>query len=232
MKKSFTFFLFLVTTLGFAQTSEPNLILAYLESQEMYFHDYTPTVKIKADYTTLGQVTNQYPEQLLQSILSARTQEWVDYNTLGGAANSSKLSETHFQTVSSMNKEANYFELVHKITFNVGAIPTTIIKFYFHQENKKPLSACYVMQLVNGRWQKTSHPSLSAFSIAFMRFKTDVIRGVILGDSKDEEVVKLRQRVTTNGALDLQKLEIEFLSWYSPAKDANKLKLFTDSQAW
>lgn len=215
-----------------AQNNDSNLILGYSETQEMYFHEYTPALKIKADYTELSQVTNQYPEQLIQSVLSARNQAWVDYNTLGGAEKSAKLLPAHFDKVLAMNKDLNYFELAHKMTFNVGNIPTAVIKFYFNQENEKPLSGCYVMQFVNGRWQKTGHPSLSVLSIAFMRFKTEVIRDVISGRTTDDAILKLRGRVTTNGVLDLTKLEKEFSSWYSPTKDINKLKLFTDPKAW
>jgi hypothetical protein len=224
--------LILICHTVWAQNSESNLILGYSETQEMYFHEYTPALKIKADYTDIGQATNQYPEQLIQSILSARNQTWVDYNTLGGPEKSSKLSPAHFDRVSSMNKDLNYFELMHKMTFNLGNISTAVIKFYFYQENEKPLSGCYVMQFVDGRWQKTSHPSLSVLSIAFMRFKTEVIRDVITGRTTEDAILKLRGRVTNNGSLDLTKLEKEFSSWYSPTKDTNKLKLFTDPKAW
>ncbi|MCA6420690.1 MAG: hypothetical protein IM603_16485 [Cytophagales bacterium] len=216
-----------------SQNSEyPNIILSYSENQTLYFHEYNPPLKVKAEYTQLSQALNQYPEQLIQSILSAKNQNWVDYNTLGGTENSSKLDEAHFQKIILMDKEKNYFELVHKLTFNVGSVPTALVKFYFYQENQTPVSGCHVMQNINGRWQKTSHPSLSLLAIAFMRFKTEVIKGVILGGSKDQEVIKLRQRITTNGSFDLAKLEKEFSSWYSPAKDEKKLKLFTDPKAW
>ncbi len=210
----------------------PNLILSYSETKDLYFYAYDPPLIIRADYSNINEAVNEYPEELVQSILSARNQEWVDYNTLGGAEKSFKKKEAHFLRVATMNKDENYFELHHKLTFNMGAIPTALIKFYFNQEGEVPVSGCFVMQNVDGKWKKTSNSTLSTLSIAIMRFKTDVLSGIILGTSQNEDIINLRQRVTTNGSLDLVKFENEFSSWYSPVIDGGKIELFKDPNSW
>jgi hypothetical protein len=235
--KIFSVFVFtaglLLAQCGFGQDTEShNFLLSYSERQSLYFFEYAPALQIKADYTDVIQADNLYPEQLMQSILSARNQAWVDYNSLGGAATSQKMSDNHFQKIVSMDKAINYFELIHKMTFNVGTVPTALVKFYFHQENAKPASGCVVMQFVEGRWQKTSDPSLSMLSIALMRIKTNVMQGVLYGNSGDPEIDALRQRVSVNGTFDLARFEKEFSSWYAPTKNKARIVKFVDSNSW
>lgn len=224
---------FLISSIGYSQNKESsNIILARMDSSEMYYYQYQPPLKITADYSYINEATNEYPEQLVKSVLSARDQEWVNYNTLGGAENASQKDQAHFDRVASMNKEKNYFELHHKLTFDVGGIPTTFVKFFFYQEDEKPVSGCMVMQKIRNRWYKTSHPSFSTLSIILMRLKTDVLEGIVLSNSNVPEVNELRERVTTNGSLDLQKLEDEFSSWYRPVVDQQKIGLYKDPQTW
>ncbi|CAM1364577.1 conserved hypothetical protein [Tenacibaculum litoreum] len=231
--KILTLIVILTNVMVFGQsTKDSNLILTITEEQNLSFHKYEPRLQLKATLTTISEVKNEFPEQLMQSILSARNQEWVNYNTLGGEEKASKKEPSHFEKIVSMNKDENYFELHHKFTFNLGDIPTTIIKFYFYQENEKPLSAAYVMQKVNGRWQRTSHSSLSMLSIIVMRMKSEVLEGIILGNSTDASIQAITERVTTNGALDVKKLEDEFASWYTPKKDDIKINLYKDPKSW
>ncbi|WP_010182786.1 hypothetical protein [Aquimarina agarilytica] len=214
-----------------AQNKEQsNLILGYAEVQELSFHIYEPRLKVKATISNLNEVKNKYPEQLMQSILSASNQKWVNYNTLNGEKD--KQEQSHFDRIKSMDKNKNYFELHHKLTFNLGDIPTSIIKFFFYQENEEPLSASYVMQKVEGRWQRTSHVSLSTLSIIVMRMKSEILEGIILGSSDDPNIVSIRDRVTINESLDLKKLEQEFVSWYDPVIDQKKINLYKDPMTW
>jgi hypothetical protein len=215
----------------FAQKTESsNLILGYEEIQELSFYVYKPKLLIKATLSSMEEAKNLYPEQLMESVFSATNQNWVNYNTLGGEKD--EQEQSHFDRIKSMDKDKNYFELHHKLTFNVGKTPTAIIKFFLYQEKEEPVSAAYVMQKIEGRWQRTSHVSLSTLSIVVMRMKTEVLEGIILRNSDDPNIIAIRDRVSTGGGLDLAKLEKEFASWYDPEIDQRKLNLYKDSTTW
>jgi len=209
-----------------------NLILSISEDKDLNFHSYQPRLIIKANLKNQNEAKNEFPEQLMESILSAINQEWVNYNRLGGGEKARKKTQEHFDKIKTMNKDKNYFELHHKLVFDLGSVPTAIIKFFFYQENEEPLSASYVLQKQNNRWYLTSHPSISFLAIIVMRLKTEVLEGIVLGNSENEAIKAIRSRVTTNGGLDVKKLEKEFDSWYNPITDKTKIELYKDPNAW
>ncbi|MDX1365572.1 MAG: hypothetical protein R3243_15285 [Arenibacter latericius] len=215
-----------------AQDQDSNLILSYPEESEISFYEYPPNTFAKAIYTSQEEASNEFPEQLMESIISATNQEWVNYNTLGGAENATQQENSHFDRVKTMDKDKNYFELAHKLTFNVGELPTVIIKFFTHFEDVQVMSGVAVLQFENGRWQKTSHPSLSTLSIIVMRMKSEVLRGIVLQNSDDPNIIAITERVTTDSGLDLALLEEEFDSWYVPEIDQGKIELYKDPKTW
>ncbi len=213
-----------------AQNESSNLLLGFEEKQTLSFHAYDPPLKIKATMSSVAEAENNYPEQLITSIFSATDQAWVNHNTLGEA---SEKSPEHFEKIKSMDKEKNYFELAHKLTFKVGDIPTAVVKFFFHEENSSPISACYILQKVNGRWYKSSNASLTMLSIMVMRIKTDVLEGVVLNNSQEQHILDLREKVlNAQGGVDVQKLEKEFTTWYESETDTEKLTLYKDPRTW
>ncbi len=225
-------FVFIISTVVNAQEEDSNLILSYPEESEISFYQYPEGTNTKAIYKSQTEADNVYPEQLLESIISATNQEWVNYNTLGGAEKASEKKQSHFDKIKSMNKNKNYFELAHKLNFNVGGVPTTIIKFFTHFEGTDVLSGAVVMQLVDGRWQKTSHPSLSTLSIIVMRMKSEVLEGIVLQNSDEPNIKAITERVTGESGLDLSLLEEEFASWYSPEINETKIKMYKDPKTW
>ncbi len=235
MNLRFTFLFLLISVKLLSQeigNEDANIVFSINEYTDLDFYNYDPPLQIKADYSDISEVSNQYPELLIQSILSAKNQDWIDSNILGGSLYSSKKSEAHFQKISTMDKDRNYFELHHKITLTLGEIPTTFVKFFFYQEGEKPVSGCYILQKFDGRWYKTLHPSFSTISIAIMRFKTEVLEAVVYNDTSNANVSSLIDRVYTNGSIDLSKLEGEFVSWYRPQIDNRKISQFKDPRTW
>lgn len=89
MKKTkiLSFVILLILNTIYAQEEETNLILSYPEESEISFYKYPIDTNVKAIYNNQTDVVNKYPEQLLESIISATNQEWVNYNTLGGEEN-------------------------------------------------------------------------------------------------------------------------------------------------
>lgn len=204
-----------------------NLLIGIEEKQNLTFHRYKPFLKIFKK-ERLDKAKLQYPEGLMQSVLSATSKEWADFNELQGE---SEIEESHFNEIKKMNPKTNYFELCHKLVFKVGEIETCMIKFFLIQENEDPVSGCYIMQKKNGLWKLTSHPSLSNLSIMIMRIKSDVLEGVILGNSNDSEVIKMRKRVSSSGVIDTSKMVKEFESWYDEGNEF-KQRLFKDPKTW
>ena len=223
---------FLVSVIGNAQEEDANIIFSYPEESEISFFQYPERTFAKAIYKSQAEATNVYPEQLLESIISATNQEWVNYNTLGGAEKASQKKQSHFDKIMTMDKDKNYFELAHKLTFDVGGVPTAIIKFFTYFEGTDVLSGAAVMQFVDGRWQKTSHPSLSTLSIIVMRMKSEVLEGIVLQNSDDPNIMAIAERVSTEAGLDLSLLEEEFGSWFSPEIDETKIELYKDPRTW
>tara|TARA_R110000868_G_scaffold271087_1_gene530583 strand:+ start:6592 stop:7296 length:705 start_codon:yes stop_codon:yes gene_type:complete len=234
MKKIKLVFLlvFLINTIGYTQEEDANLILSYPEESNISFYQYPEGIYAKAIYSDQSGAINKYPEQLLESIISATNQEWVNYNTLGGAEKASQKKQSHFDKIKTMDKDKNYFELAHKLTFDVGGVPTVIIKFFTHFEGTDVLSGAAVMQFVDGRWQKTSHPSLSTLSIIVMRMKSDVLEGIVLQNSDEPSIKAIADRVSTESGLDLALLEVEFGTWYSPEINETKIEMYKDPRTW
>jgi len=214
------------------QQESSNILLSYSQNQEIYYYEYQPKLKIKATLTQQSDVKNEYPEELIQSVFSARNQEWIDYNTLGGAEKSDKKSEKHFNHIKKMDKDKNYFELHHKVTFNLDGVKTSIIKFFLIQENKTPISGAMLMQKINNRWYVTSRSDMSMFVIMIMRLKSDALEGIIFGDSDNKEIIDFYHKVSDkNGVLNLSSFEKEFFDLYLP-ENKEKLNLFIDPKTW
>ena len=95
-KKRVLILIFVLTNfIGFSQkTDSANLILSISEEQELNFYNYQPRLILKATLNTITEAKNEFPEQLMHSILSAKNQEWVNYNTLGGEGR--KKEQSHY----------------------------------------------------------------------------------------------------------------------------------------
>jgi hypothetical protein len=215
----------------YGQEKYQNLIIGKEEEVELSFQKYDSLI-IKKEYTKLEDVSNNTPENLLKSILSATSQEWVDYNTLGGNLKSTKRNADYFKKIEQMNKDKNYIQLVHKVTFLIDNVPTEIIKFYFKQENAEQTSGCYVLQKINNRWYKVSNSTTANLSIMIMRLKTEILVELFSGKFSNPKIREVYNMIYSNKILDLRKFEKIFFSWYSPTKNNDILNLFIDSKTW
>nr|WP_294931177.1 hypothetical protein [uncultured Flavobacterium sp.] len=211
--------------------NDSNLNLGIEQESELSFQVYDSLI-IKKEYVKLEEVKNDTPENLMKSILSANSQEWIDYNTLGGSSRSTKRKEDYFVKIKQMSINKNYIKLIHKVSFFINNTPTEIIKFYFKQENAKEVSGCYVLQKVDNRWYKVSNTTTSNLSIIIMRLKTDILIELFSGKTSNVLTKELYDTINLNGYIDLSKLESIFFSWYSPIKKNEKLNLFIDSKTW
>ncbi|UZO79836.1 hypothetical protein NBT05_12840 [Aquimarina sp. ERC-38] len=170
------------------------------------YHVYKPPFKAKAIYKNKNEALNLYPEQLMSSILSASNQEWVDYNTLGGSNESDKKGQEHFNKVKTINIDQKYFELQSKLEFIANNFQMAIVKFYYHQPNKKPIAGSIVMQKQEDIWKTTSTPYTTKIAMALMVFKPEIFGRILLGEGINEMEYALINDVTDNNGFSFNKL--------------------------
>jgi hypothetical protein len=197
------------------------------------FYVYNPPFAAKSIYKDTIQAVNKYPEQLMSSVISTLSQEWMDYNTLGGKQKSEKKQKKYFDFISSMDKDQNYFELRSKLMFTLNNDEFAITKFYFHSiELAKPQSGSYVLQKVNGRWYTTSNPATSDLALMIMRFQESKLFSILTmkkdGNKNMDDLITL---ASVNGTVSLDLLIKEFSRWYSD-NETQKLDYFIDQNAW
>ncbi|WP_440880855.1 hypothetical protein [Tenacibaculum sp. C7A-26P2] len=199
---NFCVVLFMIHFFSFGQEKSlgARIILSTNNITETNFYVYKPSFKSKPIYNSINEVKNSYPEELMSSILSANSQEWVNYNTLGGEKNADKKSESHFNKVNNYNKDKTYFELQAKLEFNSNGSKIAIVKFYFHQQDKeKPVAGALIMQRSEEVWKVTSKPYLTQIAMALMVFKPDVMERLLSNNPKNEFEKELLKSVYKDG---------------------------------
>jgi len=193
---------------------------------ELYFMKYDAGYKVKARITDLSKVENKFPEQLLESLLSSTSYEWDILNTLDGKNKTQAKSDKHYANIKTMNKDLNYFELKHKLSFDIEGVPTALLKFYIVMEGKpEVMSAVMVMQQYNGRWYKTSTKMIFSLAMITWRLKTEELYNLIEGKIDDTMLKEVNTAVFVNGKLDFSLLSKEMESWYTLDTPANKAKI-------
>jgi hypothetical protein len=191
---------------------------------EISFYKYNVDFKIKA-VKNFKIIKNQFPEELMQSLLSTSSEEWEIFNTLGGKDNADIKSRSYYDNIKKMNIDKNYFELKHKLEFEIDGVATSIIKFYFFtQDNSKPQAGLVVMQKYANRWYKTSMKMVSNIAMTCLRLKTEEFEKIILGDVSNNQLEKINKKVFVDEKLDFNELNKEIDSWYSNDSVENKSK--------
>ncbi|WP_017498220.1 hypothetical protein [Flavobacterium sp. WG21] len=206
----------------YAQEKGPRIYSSDID--EFIFYRYQTAYKIKAtkDFKT---IKNEFPEDLMQSIISCSNEEWEIFNTLGGKNNAQINDSDYYEAIKKMDVERNYFELKHKIEFEIDQIPTAIIKFYFiNQYTPQPEAGIIVMQKYNNRWYKTSTKMVASIAMIILKFKTDELEKIINGNVNSPELLQIHKKVFTKDKLDFNKLQQEMDSWYIEETKENILK--------
>lgn len=196
------------------------------------FHFYNPPLQIKKTYKDTTQAKNEYPEELMISILSADNQKWNEYNFLNKKA--PEKSGKHYANVKKMDINKNYFTLHSKFTFNLNNVPTSIIKFYVKVlDNPKPTSGFILMQKINNRWFATSIPGFENLAIVIMRFDSEKLQKIFVGEQTGNIMIDSVIEKTRNetGGLDFDKLNNVYVDWYKN-NEQKFIDYFIDKNAW
>jgi hypothetical protein len=151
-------------------TGQPVDMCVSVRLEAAHFHIYDPPFKAKGVFAKMEDAKCITPEELVESIKSETTQEWVDYNYAPGKSH--VVSSKAFEKRSKLDKNTNYFELVHKLSFLYNGTPTAIIKYYFIDEGKRTILASMVVQKRDGRWYRTSIAGLDHLEAVVCRLKS------------------------------------------------------------
>jgi hypothetical protein len=160
-------------TKQYPYNGKPVNLLASVRLENASFHIYEPPFKAKAIYEKMEEAKCLTPEELVESIESETNQTWVVQNNMPGKAN--VVSEKAFEYRKKLDKNTNYFELIHKLTFSYNGMPTAIIKYYFVDDGKRTILASMVVQEKDGRWFRTSIAGLDHLEEVFRRVKPETL---------------------------------------------------------
>jgi len=212
-------------------------VLASMRLEDSTFHIYEPPFKAKGVYASINETKSRTPEELAMSMQSETTQEWVDHNWLGGKGQI--VTAVQFEKRKARDKNTNYFELVHKLTFMYNGVKTAIIKYWFVDDGKHTVLANMVVQEKDGRWYRTNVAGLDHLSAVVMRVKSDYLATLLnltrSGRDVPEEKgetgtlkTKIREGVLGDqGVLDTERLYNEIMRLRTESR-TNELFQFVD----
>lgn len=197
------------------------------------FYVYSPAYKAKAIYKSLAEITNEYPEQLMSSLLSADNQEWYNANMLSTSGLQEKQESLVFERTKKMDREQVFYELNCKFQFSYQQQLMAIIKFYMHVSDIKTFAGAFVLQKVGNRWFKTVTPFTNDLSVIMIRFKTDKLQQIFYGketgDKLTDELIRLIKG--SDGSISIDKFSKEVKAWYK-TNETEKLNYFKDPLSW
>jgi len=185
---------------------DPVQIMALMVVKDAAFHLYDPPYKAKAIYSSIDEAKCLTPESLMESIRSERHQEWVDHNIMPGRP-SHTVSQEAFNRRKQLNKDTNYFKLLHKLTFSYNGIPTAIIKYVFVDNDEDGDTASLVMQKIDDRWYLTSILGIDRLENIIRFFDSEVLEKLLLRGIEVEEdsiVGELRRDSMTHAGLNTE----------------------------
>lgn len=232
-KQLFTAILLFITSIAIAQTEEGSRVI--LENNGLSntaFYVYAPVFQAKGIYKDLSEVKNNYPEQVMSSLMSVTSQAWEDFNTLGGTKEAEQKEATFFEAIKNMDKDKNYFDLRCKLEYEANGEKFAVIKFYLTRQGAEPICGAYAFQEVDNRWYKTATP-LST-SIAFMLMTFDETKLDLLFQKKQNVspfISELLDKSLENDKISLVKL-ISISDKWIENKQQNLVDYFFDKNSW
>lgn len=213
--------------IGYAQT---RVLVSGGNAELEQYEIFSTPIRISPKYSNLEEVQNKKIEDLMSSILCASNQEWVNFNTLGGAKNATLKKASDFESILKRDNTKTYMELLSKMNFDLNGEELCVVRFrYFLEQAPNGVVGAYQLQNVEGRWYQTSRTDLSKIALLNMFMKPTVLEQLIKGKPTDNrDFNKLLAKVNNSNGVDFEKLYQEFSSWEN---DKEKTDLFTEP-AW
>lgn len=158
---------------------------------DCYFMVYNDSLdRAYSIYKSRDSLQNNTPEELLTSVFSAQNKTWITPYYKGITPD---ISEKDMNR-RSIADSTNYFQFIHKLTFNHNGVQTAIIKYAeYINKVKTGIYSCQV-QNVDGAWLFVNVPEILNIEDAIKRVKTYYFNVFVSGgktDNKDvNELVK------------------------------------------
>ncbi len=185
------------------------------------FHIYNPSLKAMAEYKTMQEAKNQSPEDLMKSIVSETTQEWVDYNNDKGQSHT--VSAEAFENRKQKNKGTNYFELIDKLQFSFDGTDFAIIKYWFVDDGKRTLVSGATLKRDGQKWVRTAIPGMEKLETLVARLKPEVFKDLLYASGPKNLSKKIIDRTRGDyGVLDADKL-FSLITEFKDKKQVDKL---------
>jgi hypothetical protein len=231
--KSFIFIFVLILHKSIAQDVEGSRVILMNQGfKNATFYLYKPAFAAKAIFKKLEEVNNQYPEELMSSILSVNTQGWENFNTLGGENEAELKDDAFFESINRMNREKNFFDLRCKLAYEANGEHFAIIKFYLFRENTEPICGAYAMQKIENRWYKTSTNLTTTLAFLLMQFNEEKLDLLFQQNGKTSpEINQVLLKIIEGKKISLPKL-IAFSNTWKDSKYQNLADFFYDKNSW
>ena len=149
---------------------------AVLKLENSTFHVYRPPFIVKRAYKNLSEVKNSTVEELMRSLISATTQDWVDFNYAPGM--SPKISQSQFDVRKSRGVDDHYYEVMHRFDFLYNGTKTAILKYWFVENGARTDLGSAVLQQTSGRWVRTAVSGLEKIELVVTRLKTESLEKI------------------------------------------------------
>lgn len=169
------------------------------------FHIYEPPYRATRIYENIKEIKNNTPEELMHSIFSESSQEWVDFNNEKGKSHIVSLEA--FKKRKGINVEKNYFELIHKLYFSYGGVEYAMIKYWFVDNGQRTLVTSATLKHDGKRWLRSGIPGLEKLQAIITRLKPEVLKDLLYASgSKTVSKDLFDSTRGSYGVLDVDKL--------------------------
>lgn len=228
MKYLVTLVLLLTFYAATAQTDNGEVQQRYRAPTNAQLHIYNPPFNAVATITSHNQATYASPEEVMLSEHAANTQEWLNDLFFEKDSINAKESTEYFRNKNELNKQENYFRLLHKLSFEFYGYPTAIIKSRLYIDNRPTVLTYGVYKQHNGRWYKYPTGELQEMKMMVMQLKSDVLLQLLRGEKGSNKLINevIQETRTENNSIDFVKTYNLLLKWSenSRASDVESLK--------
>lgn len=215
MKYLVTLVLILTSYAAIAQAGHGEVPQRYRVPTNAQLHIYNPPFNAVGTITSHSQATYTSPEEVILSEHAANTQEWLNDLFFEKDSIHAKESPEYFQKKNASSKRENYFQLLHKLSFEHEGYPTAIIKSRLHIDNRPMVLTYGVYQQRNGRWYKYPTGDLQEMKMIIMQVKSDVLQQLLRGEKGSDDLINevIKATRSENNSMDFEKTFNLMLQW-------------------
>lgn len=140
------------------------------------------------------------PEQLMSSVLSATSLEWLNANKEEDVTS----SKQDFNYIKNIASSEYYFELKYKINFITNGVEYAVIKYLLYDDENEPISFAESFKKKNGRWFTTIESGITTLTFFLGMIDTDYLESIFLNENSNNSALNsIMFENTSNNQLNL-----------------------------